>query len=106
MTARLSSASHGRPSTLGRGAMGNRMRETAGVAAQGIRKEYGPVVAVDELSFEAEPGEILGVLGPNGAGKTTAIRVLTTILPPTSGEFRVAGRSEERRVGKECRSRW
>jgi ABC-2 type transport system ATP-binding protein len=62
-----------------------------GVIARGIRKEYGSLVAVDNLSFAAEPGEILGVLGPNGAGKTTAIRVLTTILSPTRGEFRVGG---------------
>ena len=63
----------------------------AAVEAQGVRKEYGALVALDDLSFSAEAGEILGVLGPNGAGKTTAIRVLTTILSPTQGSFRVAG---------------
>ena len=61
------------------------------VEAHGVEKRYGSLVAVDDLSFEAEPGEILGVLGPNGAGKTTAIRVLTTILEPTRGSFAVAG---------------
>ena len=61
------------------------------VVANGVRKEYGPVVAVEDLTFTARPGEILGVLGPNGAGKTTAIRVLTTILAPTRGTFSVAG---------------
>jgi ABC-2 type transport system ATP-binding protein len=64
---------------------------SAAVEAHGVRKEYGSLVAVEDLSFAAEAGEILGVLGPNGAGKTTAIRVLTTILSPTRGSFRVAG---------------
>ena len=61
------------------------------IEARGVEKRYGPRVAVEELSFAAQNGEILGVLGPNGAGKTTAIRVLTTILEPTRGEFQVAG---------------
>jgi ABC-2 type transport system ATP-binding protein len=61
------------------------------VQASGIEKRYGSFVAVSDLSFTADAGEILGVLGPNGAGKTTAIRVLTTILEPTRGEFTVAG---------------
>jgi ABC-2 type transport system ATP-binding protein len=64
---------------------------SAAVEAEGIEKQYGPLVAVEDLSFAAERGEILGVLGPNGAGKTTAIRVLTTILAPTRGRFEVAG---------------
>ena len=61
------------------------------VEAHGISRAYGSFTAVDDLSFFADPGEILGVLGPNGAGKTTAIRVLTTILAPTRGTFFVAG---------------
>jgi ABC-2 type transport system ATP-binding protein len=64
---------------------------TAAVEARGVARRYGSLVAVEDLTFEAEPGEILGVLGPNGAGKTTAIRVLTTILPPSAGTFAVAG---------------
>jgi ABC-2 type transport system ATP-binding protein len=64
---------------------------TAVVDAQGIAKLYGSIVAVQDLTFTAEAGEILGVLGPNGAGKTTAIRVLTTILEPNRGTFSVAG---------------
>jgi ABC-2 type transport system ATP-binding protein len=61
------------------------------VEVHGVRKQYGSLVAVEDLSFAVEAGEILGVLGPNGAGKTTAIRVLTTILAPTRGTFAVAG---------------
>ena len=64
---------------------------SAAVEAQAVGRRYGRVTAVEDLSFSAEAGEILGVLGPNGAGKTTAIRVLTTILPPTRGTFSVAG---------------
>ena len=64
---------------------------SAAVEARAVEKRYGSLVAVVDLSFEAEAGEILGVLGPNGAGKTTAIRVLTTILEPSSGSFAVAG---------------
>jgi ABC-2 type transport system ATP-binding protein len=59
--------------------------------AHALTKAYRALVAVEELSFTAEAGEVIGLLGPNGAGKTTAIRVLTTILAPTSGSFTVAG---------------
>jgi ABC-2 type transport system ATP-binding protein len=75
------------------------------VDARGITKRFGSLVAVRELTFTADAGEILGVLGPNGAGKTTAIRVLTTILEPTEGTFSVAGVPEtqpkeiRRRIG-------
>jgi ABC-2 type transport system ATP-binding protein len=61
------------------------------VEARGVETRYGSLVALADLTFEAEAGEILGVLGPNGAGKTTAIRVLTTILEQTRGTFAVAG---------------
>lgn len=64
---------------------------SAAVEARGVRKEYGGLVAVEDLTFAVERGQILGVLGPNGAGKTSAIRVLTTILAPTRGTFEIAG---------------
>jgi ABC-2 type transport system ATP-binding protein len=69
---------------------------TAAVEARGVRKEYGDLVALDDLTFEVAAGEILGVLGPNGAGKTTAVRVLTTILAPSRGTFEVAGLSQKK----------
>ena len=64
---------------------------SAAVEARSIAKRYGSLVAVADLTFAVDAGEVLGVLGPNGAGKTTAIRVLTTILQPTHGSFMVAG---------------
>jgi sodium transport system ATP-binding protein len=51
----------------------------------------GQFVAVNEISFEARPGEVFGLLGPNGAGKTTAMRILCTVLRPTCGIARIAG---------------
>jgi ABC-2 type transport system ATP-binding protein len=56
-----------------------------------LSKKYGERTAVDDLSFTVQPGDIVGLLGPNGAGKTTTIRLLTTILRPSSGSFSVAG---------------
>src|SRR6188472_1733300 len=56
-----------------------------------IRKRFGDFTAVDGVSFAVQPGEVFGLLGPNGAGKSTLIRMLTTLLLPTSGVGRVAG---------------
>ncbi len=54
-------------------------------------KKFDDVVAVDDISFEVKEGESFGFLGPNGAGKTTTIRILTTLIPPTSGGATVDG---------------
>ena len=61
------------------------------LVAQDLCRSYGPRQALRGLSFTLEAGRILGFLGPNGAGKTTSIRILTTILEPSSGSFSVAG---------------
>jgi len=50
------------------------------VRVSGVSKRFGPVVAVEDVSFEVEPGEIFGLLGPNGAGKTTTIRMMLDIF--------------------------
>ena len=55
------------------------------IEVQHVTKRYGPVAAVNDVSFRVEAGQILGFLGPNGAGKTTTMRVLTGYLPPTEG---------------------
>jgi ABC-2 type transport system ATP-binding protein len=61
------------------------------IEVEHLTKRYGPVTAVDDVSFRVEKGEILGFLGPNGAGKTTTMRVLTGYMPPTQGRAVVAG---------------
>jgi len=61
------------------------------IEVQHLTKRYGPFTAVDDVSFKAERGEILGFLGPNGAGKTTTMRVLTGYMPATDGKAIVAG---------------
>ena len=61
------------------------------IKVEGLTKRYARTVAVDNISFEVEKGQIVGFLGPNGAGKTTTMRVLTCFLPPTAGTANVAG---------------
>ncbi|MGD0752867.1 MAG: ATP-binding cassette domain-containing protein [Anaerolineales bacterium] len=56
-----------------------------------LTRKYKNFTAVDQLSLSIEQGEVFGLLGPNGAGKTTSIKMLTTLLPPTSGHATVAG---------------
>src|SRR5580658_6350262 len=61
------------------------------VEVENLTKRFGDFVAVDGLSFSVGHGEIFGLLGPNGAGKSTLIRMLTALVPPTSGPARVGG---------------
>lgn len=62
-------------------------RATIGV----LRRQIKEVIAVDDISFDVQPGELFGLLGPNGAGKTTTVKMLATLLIPTSGTARVLG---------------
>lgn len=66
------------------------MIHTRGLTRQ-FRTKHETVQAVRGLDLDVEPGEIVAFLGPNGAGKSTTLRMLTTLLPPTSGSARVAG---------------
>ena len=61
------------------------------IEVQHVTKRYGPVTAVDDVSFRVDSGRILGFLGPNGAGKTTTMRILTGCIPATEGTALVAG---------------
>ena len=61
------------------------------VEVENLTKRFGDFCAVDALSFNVDHGEVFGLLGPNGAGKSTLIRMLTTLVPPTSGTARVNG---------------
>jgi ABC-2 type transport system ATP-binding protein len=61
------------------------------ISVHELTKRFGPLTAVDQISFEVGKGEIVGFIGPNGAGKTTTMRVITGFLPPTEGRVQVAG---------------
>jgi len=66
---------------------------TALIELHGLTKRYGNLTAVDDLTLSIEEGAVFGFIGPNGAGKTTTMRILTTLLRPTSGTARIAGHS-------------
>ncbi len=59
------------------------------IQVQNLRKEFGPKVAVNGISFTVEKGEVLGFLGPNGAGKSTSMRMITGFIPPNSGSIKI-----------------
>src|ERR1017187_4950357 len=61
------------------------------IEVENLTKRFGDFTAVDALNFSVARGEVFGLLGPNGAGKPTLIRMLTTLVPPTSGTARVNG---------------
>jgi ABC-2 type transport system ATP-binding protein len=64
---------------------------TPAINVQNLTKNYGPVLAVDDITFEVKAGELVGFLGPNGAGKSTTMRILTTFLPASKGFAWVSG---------------
>jgi ABC-2 type transport system ATP-binding protein len=67
------------------------------IEVEGLRKRYGDLVAVDDVSFRVEPGEVFGLLGPNGAGKTTTLHCVCGLLTPGGGRVRVLGRDVARK---------
>src|SRR3954451_14413457 len=86
--------------------MTNDQMIAARALARSFKTKSGPVVAVKAVDLDVGEGEIVGLLGPNGAGKTTTLRMLTTLLNPTSGTATVAGadliresREVRRRIG-------
>ena len=68
------------------------MTDGAPVAARGLVKRYGDIVAVDDVDLSVEHGDVFGYLGPNGAGKTTSLRMLLGLIRPTSGSVHLFGR--------------
>src|SRR5438477_13067847 len=58
---------------------------------QNLTKRYGALTAIQHVSFEVRPGEVLGLLGPNGSGKSTTVKILTGLLRPTSGDVLLDG---------------
>ena len=65
--------------------------DVAPIELEHLTHNYGTRVALDDLSFRVQPGEIFGLLGPNGSGKTTLFRILSTLMVPTGGHARIAG---------------
>ena len=61
------------------------------IETKSLTKSFGDVIAVNDISFSVESGEIFGFLGPNGAGKSTTIMIFTTLLKPTSGQALISG---------------
>ncbi len=61
------------------------------ISTENLTKKFNTILAVDQLNLEIHPGEVFGFLGPNGAGKTTTVRMLTTLIGPTSGTARING---------------
>jgi len=74
------------------------------IEVEGLSKHFGNFQAVDNISFSVQEGEVFAFLGPNGAGKTTTIKVLTTLIPPTSGNATILGH-DLRKEAKQIRSK-
>jgi len=74
------------------------------IQTEGLTRRYGALLAVDDLSFEVRPGEVLGFLGPNGAGKSTTMRMLAGFVAPTAGRARICGHdvSDQPIAAKRC----
>jgi len=70
------------------------------INARSLVKQFGTIRALDDLSFSVEAGEIYGLIGPNGAGKTTTLRVVSTLILPTSGEVNVFGLDAVKQAGE------
>ena len=68
------------------------MRMEATIEVTGLRKRFGPAVALDGVSFTVLPGRVTGFVGPNGAGKSTTMRMIAGLDEPTAGRVRVSGR--------------
>jgi ABC-2 type transport system ATP-binding protein len=62
------------------------------ISVQNVSKSFGPIKALQHISFEINPGEVVGFLGPNGAGKTTTMRLITGIFPPSEGKILIDGK--------------
>src|SRR5262245_59617012 len=72
------------------------MSDTAIVDISSLHKAFGETVAVEDVSFQVFPGEIVGLLGPNGAGKTTTLSMLLGLIKPTSGKITIFGKDFEK----------
>ncbi len=80
-----------KPNTSSLSAPASESAAPCAIEVQHIVKKYGDFTAVNDVSFNVKEGEIFGLLGPNGAGKSTLIRMMTTLIPITSGHALIAG---------------
>jgi ABC-2 type transport system ATP-binding protein len=90
---------------LGSGRVSTSSPDEPALVVEHLTKRFGERVAVDDVSFSVGAGEVFGFLGPNGAGKTTTVRMLATLIAPTSGTARVAGLPLDPANGVEIRTR-
>ena len=84
--------------------MMRRWSNSLSIEVRHLRKVYGEIVAVDDLTFSTRRGAVLGLLGGNGAGKTTTIAMLLGLLEPTAGDIEVLGIDMRRRRYARCRA--
>src|SRR5258705_6424442 len=71
------------------------MATTTDVSVRGLSKQFGPVRAVQDLTFDVPAGQVTGFLGPNGAGKTTTLRMMLGLVRPSAGQALIGGRGYE-----------
>ena len=76
------------------------------IQVENITKKYGSFVAVNDISFEIDEGEIVGFLGPNGAGKSTTMNMITGFIEPTSGRIIVDGYDISKKPKKSKKTNW
>src|SRR4051812_44602172 len=79
------------PDDSATGSMGHRIARVPLLAVESVSRHFGGIVALDDVSFEIDGGEIHGLIGPNGAGKTTAFNVITRLYAPSAGSVRYRG---------------
>ena len=75
---------------------GTPLSSTAVISCRSITKNFRKVVALDNVSFDIEPGSIVGLVGENGAGKSTLIRILAGLVTPSAGRYSIMGKSDEK----------
>jgi len=74
------------------------------VEAVDLTKQFGQVRALEGISFNIKPSEIYGLIGPNGAGKTTTLRIICTLIKPTTGTINILVKTQQNSLRRHCKS--